>query len=330
MLICGFALWGVGDLTGGSNSKPILETNNQKITLERAINELDRARYSSPSRPSMKEILESGISRTILNNLEQEILLNSEGKDLNLHVPVSILTKTISQENSFKDPLGKFSKTKFAQSLKNAGLSEEKYLSMLKTEVNLKQISTPFEANDHYNEKIIKKIIDWQNEIRTVDYDVFELIDKNNIQKPSETIIKDFFENNKNKYKIPLTRKIQFIEIKPSDFQKNVNVTEEQLKDKYNTDKSNYIIEEKREILQITTQNENDAKKFVNAIKNNKDFEEVGKKLFKLSKNDINLGLLKKDDLPSTDSDKLFSAKLNEIIGPLKSDFGYKVFKIKK
>ncbi len=330
LLICGFALWGVGDLTGGSNSKPILETNNQKITLERAINELDRARYSTPSRPSLKEILESQVSKNILNNLEQEILLNSEGKDLNLHVPVSIMTKTISQENSFKDPLGKFSKTKFAQSLKNAGLSEKKYLSMLKTEVNLKQISTPFEANDHYNEKIIKKIIDWQNEIRTVDYDVFELIDKNNIQKPSQTIIKDFFEKNKNKYKIPLTRKIQFIEIKPSDFQKNVKVTEEQLKDKYNTDKSNYIIEEKREILQITTQNENDAKKFVNAIKNNKDFEEVGKKLFKLSKNDINLGLLKKDDLPSTDSDKLFSAKLNEIIGPLKSDFGYKVFKIKK
>ena len=329
LLVCGFALWGVGDLTGGNNSKPILETNNQKITFERAINDLDRARYSTPSRPTMKEILESRISRTILNNLEQEILLNSEGKDLNLHVPVSILTKTISQENSFKDPLGKFSKSKFTQSLKNAGLSEKMYLSMLKTEVNLKQISTPFEVNDHYNEKIIKKIIDWQNEIRTVDYDVFEFIDKNDIQKPSETIIKDFFENNKNEYKIPQTRKIQFIEIKPSDFQKNVNVTEEQLKDKYNTDKSNYIIEEKREILQITSQNENDAKKFVNAVKNNKDFEEVGKKLFKLSKNDINLGLLKKDDLPTTESDRLFNAKLNEIIGPLKSEFGYKVFKIK-
>ena len=176
LLVCGFALWGVGDLNGGSNSKTILETNKQKITLERAINELDRARYSSPSKPSMKEILESGISRTILNNLEQEILLNSEGEDLNLHVPLSILTKTISKEASFKDPLGKFSKTKFAQSLKNAGLSEKKYLSMLKTEVNLKQISSPFEANDHYNEKIIKKIIDWQNEIRTVDYDVFEFL----------------------------------------------------------------------------------------------------------------------------------------------------------
>ena len=28
----------------------------------------------------------------------------------------------------------------------------------------------PFMSNDYYNEKIIKKIIDWQNEIRDIEY----------------------------------------------------------------------------------------------------------------------------------------------------------------
>jgi len=42
LLICGFALWGVGDLTGGNTSKSILKTNNQNITIERAINERNR------------------------------------------------------------------------------------------------------------------------------------------------------------------------------------------------------------------------------------------------------------------------------------------------
>ena len=32
LLICGFALWGVGDLTGGKTSKSILKTNNQSVT----------------------------------------------------------------------------------------------------------------------------------------------------------------------------------------------------------------------------------------------------------------------------------------------------------
>ena len=330
LLICGFALWGVGDLTGGNTSKSILKTNNQNITIERAINDLNRARYSSPTRPSMKETLENGMYNNVLNKLEQEILLNSEGEELELYVPMQVLTRIISDENSFKDPLGKFSQTKFVQSLNNAGLSESKYLEMLKTEANLKQISTPFAINEHYNEKIIKKIIDWQNEIRTIDYDVFPFIDKKNINKPSNKILNEFFEQNKNKYKLPQTRNFQYVEINPSDFQNKITVTEKQIKEKYDNEKSMYITEEKREILQITTQDEQKAIDFVKAVQINNNFAEVAKELFKLTMNDINLGFLKKDDLPSTNSNDVFNANLNEIIGPVKSQFGFNVYKINK
>ena len=330
LLICGFALWGVGDLTGGNTSKSILKTNNQNITIERAINDLNRARYSSPTRPSMKETLENGMYNNVLNKLEQEILLNSEGEELELYVPMQVLTRIISDENSFKDPLGKFSQTKFVQSLNNAGLSESKYLEMLKTEANLKQISTPFAINEHYNEKIIKKIIDWQNEIRTIEYDVFPFIDKKNINKPSNKILNEFFEQNKNKYKLPQTRKIQYVEINPSDFQNKITVTEKQIKEKYDNEKSTYITEEKREILQITTQDEQKAIDFVKAVQINNNFAEVAKDLFKLTMNDINLGFLKKDDLPSMNSNDVFNANLNEIIGPVKSQFGFNVYKINK
>ena len=330
LLICGFALWGVGDLTGGNTSKSILKTNNQNITIERAINDLNRARYSSPTRPSMKETLENGMYNNVLNKLEQEILLNSEGEELELYVPMQVLTRIISDENSFKDPLGKFSQTKFVQSLNNAGLSESKYLEMLKTEANLKQISTPFAINEHYNEKIIKKIIDWQNEIRTIEYDVFPFIDKKNINKPSNKILNEFFEQNKNKYKLPQTRNFQYVEINPSDFQNKITVTEKQIKEKYDNEKSTYITEEKREILQITTQDEQKAIDFVKAVQINNNFAEVAKDLFKLTMNDINLGFLKKDDLPSTNSNDVFNANLNEIIGPVKSQFGFNVYKINK
>ncbi|MDA7579382.1 SurA N-terminal domain-containing protein [Alphaproteobacteria bacterium] len=330
LLICGFALWGVGDLTGGNTSKSILKTNNQNITIERAINDLNRARYSSPTRPSMKETLENGMYNNVLNKLEQEILLNSEGEELELYVPMQVLTRIISDENSFKDPLGKFSQTKFVQSLNNAGLSESKYLEMLKTEANLKQISTPFAINEHYNEKVIKKIIDWQNEIRTIEYDVFPFIDKKNINKPSNKILNEFFEQNKNKYKLPQTRNFQYVEINPSDFQNKITVTEKQIKEKYDNEKSTYITEEKREILQITTQDEQKAIDFVKAVQSNNNFAEVAKDLFKLTMNDINLGFLKKDDLPSTNSNDVFNANLNEIIGPVKSQFGFNVYKINK
>lgn len=329
LLICGFALWGVGDLTGGNTTKPVLITDSKDISIDKAINEINRIRYSSASRPSFNEIFENGTYKTVLNKLEQEILLNSEAEELNLNVPMSVVTQTISQENNFKDPLGKFSQIKFNQSLKNAGLSETKYLEMINTEANLKQISTPFSINDYYSEKVIKKIMDWQNEIRNIEYDFFDLLTPKDIKRPSEETLTNFYEENKEKYQIPLTRNIQYLEISPNYFTQQVKISDSQINERYKIEKSNYKIDEKREILQVTTQDEEKAKKFFKAVgKNN--FKELALELFNLSENDINLGLVKKTDLPSTNADALFKANLNEIVGPLKTEFGYNVYKIIK
>jgi len=329
LLICGFALWGVGDLTGGNTTKPVLITDSKEISIDKAINEINRIRYSSASRPSFNEIFENGTYKTVLNKLEQEILLNSEAEELNLNVPMSVVTQTISQENNFKDPLGKFSQIKFNQSLKNAGLSETKYLEMINTEANLKQISTPFSTNDYYSEKVIKKIMDWQNEIRNIEYDFFDLLTPKDIKRPPEETLTNFYEENKEKYQIPLTRNIQYLEISPNYFTKQVKISDSQINERYKIEKSNYKIDEKREILQVTTQDEEKVKKFFKAVgKNN--FKELALELFNLSENDINLGLVKKTDLPSTNADALFKANLNEIVGPLKTEFGYNVYKIIK
>ena len=77
-LICGFALWGVGDLTGGINKKPVLSVENQEINIEEVILELNKLRYSSPQRPSLKETVKNGMLRNVLNKFEQEILIRSE------------------------------------------------------------------------------------------------------------------------------------------------------------------------------------------------------------------------------------------------------------
>ena len=116
--------------------------------------------------------------QNVLNKFEQEILINKEAEYLNLYVPLSLQTKTIRQEESFKNPLGKFSENKYLQSLNNAGLTEKKYLEMIKTEANFKQLSMPFQSNDFYNNDIIKSIIDWQNEVRNIEFEILNYVDK--------------------------------------------------------------------------------------------------------------------------------------------------------
>ncbi len=328
LLICGFALWGVGDLTGGSKGKSVLSVENQTISIEEALSKINRARYMLPDRPSLEDAIKNGIHKSVLNKLEQEILINEEANFLDLNVPLSEQMKLIKEEKAFKDPLGKFSQKKFIQSLKNAAISEEKYLDTLKTESNFKQLLMPIMNNDYYNKKIVKKIIDWQNEVRDIEYEIFKIIKQNEIKKPSDDVLKTFYEKIKKSYEIPITRDIKYLKIFPSYFENQVVINKKQLDEKYEIEKSNYKIEETREILQITTQNEIKAQEFVDLIKKGKSFNELAKDKFNLNDSDINLGYLKKSDLPLESANIIFNARLNETLGPIKTKFGISIYKI--
>ncbi len=328
LLICGFALWGVGDLTGSSKGKSILSVQNQSISFEEVITEINRTRYMLPERPSLEEAIKSGMHKSILNKFEQELLINEEANNLNLNVPLTEQMKFLREEKAFKDPLGKFSETKFIQSLKNAGLSEPKYLEIVKTNSNFKQLTMPFFFNDYYNDSIIKKLIKWQNQIKDIEYEVFEFVNQNEIEKPSNDILKSFYKKNKNLYEEPITRDIKYIEINPSYFEDQVVINKKQIDEKFEIEKSNYKTEEKREILQITTQEKIKANNFLDLIKSGKSFDEIAKNNFNLNESDINIGFLKKSDLPVESSEMIFNAKLNQIIGPVKTKFGFSIYKI--
>ena len=328
LLILGFALWGVGDLTGGFNQKPVLSVGNKEITSEEIINELNRLRYTLPQRPSLQEAINNGMLKTVLDKYEQEILINSEAKTLNLYVPLKITTTTIRNEKSFKDPLGKFSQTRFLKSLNSAGLSESKYIDTIHTEANYKQLSMPFSYNTLYSDKLIKKLINWQNEVRDVDYVFFKKINEKNIKQPINNVLRKYYNDNKKLYKIPKTRNIKYIEIKPSDFNNQIKVNDKEIKETYESDKSKFITEEKRKFYQVITQDMNKANDFIKKIKSGYDFVKVAQDNFNFTLNDIDIGFVKKSELPSSVVQSLFQGKVKDLIGPIKTKFGYSTYKV--
>ena len=328
LLIIGFALWGVGDLTGGLNQKPILSVDSKEVTSEEIINELNRLRYTLPQRPSLQEAINNGMLKTVLDKYEQEILINAEASVLNLSVPLKITTTTIGNEKAFKDPLGKFSQTRFLKSLNSAGLSESKYIDSIHTEANYKQLSMPFSNNSLYSNKLIKKLINWQNETRDIDYVFFKNINKESIKQPQKSILREYYNNNKKLYEIPTTRDVKYIEINPSIFNNQIKINDKDVKEIYVSDKSKYITEEKRKFYQVITQDINKANSFIKNIKTGLDFVTVAKDNFNLTLNDIDIGFVKKSELPSIVVKSLFQAKVKDLIGPIKTKFGYSTYKV--
>ena len=328
LLIIGFAAWGVGDLSGNSNQNSVLSVGKQKITSEEIISELNKVRYRMQQRPSINEAIKNGILNDIINKFEQEILINAEAKKLNLYVPLNIQTMAIRDEQAFKDPLGKFSQVRFLKSLNNAGLNEEKYLDMINTEAYFKQLSMPISLNKTYNTKIVKKLIEWQNEVREIDYFFLDKIKENKIKVPDANDLQVFYNEYKDLYKIPVTKNFKYIEIQPSDFKKKITVNDKKIKEIYESEITKYTSNEERSLYQVISQDIDKANAFIKKLKENDDFVKLAKDQFSLSKKDIDIGFVKKYELPKETKKQIFDGKTKDVIGPIKTKFGYAIYQL--
>ena len=328
LLIIGFAAWGVGDLSGNSNQNSVLSVGKQKITSEEIINELNKVRYRMPQRPSINEAIKNGVLNDVINKFEQEILINAEAKKLNLYVPLNIQTMAIRNEQAFKDPLGKFSQVRFLKSLNNAGLNEEKYLDMINTEAYFKQLSMPISLNKTYNTKIVKKLIEWQNEVREIDYFFLDKIKENKIKVPDANDLQVFYNEYKDLYKIPVTKNFKYIEIQPSDFKKKITINDKKIKEIYESEITKYTSNEERSLYQVISQDIDKANAFIKKLKENNDFVKLAKDHFSLNKEDIDIGFVKKSELPKESKKQIFDGKTKEVIGPIKTKFGYAIYQL--
>ena len=65
-----------------------MSVEDNAITTEEVITELNKLRYSMPQRPSLQETVKNGMLQNVLNKFEQKILINKEAEYLNLFVPL--------------------------------------------------------------------------------------------------------------------------------------------------------------------------------------------------------------------------------------------------
>ncbi len=110
-------------------------------------------------------------------------------------------------------------------------------------------------------------------------------------------------------------------------------VTDAQAEKYYDENKSRYGAAEKRNVVEILTKTEAAANQAKHEIESGKSFASVAKATSidtsSASKGGLIVGLAKGTQTPVLDN-AMFSAKLNQLTGPVKTPFGYDIFEVKK
>lgn len=342
LIILSFALTGVYSyLRGGPAGNAVAKVNGQSISrneLERAYQN-ERARMESQNPSLFKQLAGNDgfvqqMRKGALQQLVNQKLVASAIADMGLRVSDEQVKNAIRDFDAFKVN-GKFSNDRYRAVLHNQNMSPTHFSELVRADLARQQfvdavmqtaIVLPSEAKSLYEaarqtrdgKAVIVKAADFTDKVEVTDAD-----------------IKARYDANKTGYMAPQQVALHYLELSADDLKKDVKVTDQQIAAYYKDNTDQFMRPEQRRashILFTGKDAEAKAKKALAEINGGKSFADVAKAesadTFSAKKGG-DLGWNEKGVYDKAFDKALFAInKTGEVVGPIKSSFGYHLIKL--
>ena len=332
LLILSFAIWGTEDLVGISKRQnTVASVGKIDISAREFLGlysrQTEEIRKLLGASLDIEKGRQFGYVDRALSSLVNRALFNNEAQDLGLSVSDINVKDRIIKDDAFKDDLGQFSELIFRRLISESGYSEDTYVQGTRQDLARDQMVETIRSNFILPEIILKNIGEYNLEERSVNYLTLKSADQK-IIPPKNDEIKNYFEENKEKFQTDEFRSVETLLLDANDFARNTTVVEDEVKLLYEERKDSLIKPERRYLNQILVQDENLAKEIYTSLTKKSDFEKIAVNMANQKKEDIDLGWNTKDELPDAIVDDVFKLKDKSISKPLETAFGWHIIKV--
>jgi len=339
-----FALFGAESIVGSLGGEPeVASVNGEGISESKFARALEGKRRQILAQMGERvdpDLIDEGLLRSsVLEGMIQEEILRQDADDKGLYVSSAAVDDYIRGVEQFKVD-GKFNGERLQVILRNAGLTLNGYRDSLRSQFMLRQsrsalIASAFVLDDERNE-----IIELDRQERSFGVATVFKRDYLDAVTVSDNEIELYYQENKSSYKKPKSVDVSFIEVIRSDLSQGVELTEEDIRTLYETEKSEFEGDEERQAAHIlvkiddSTTDEQALKKITDIEARLKSGEEFSALAIELSEdegsaeNGGDLGRSARGVYVSDFELALFSLKQGEITAPVKTEFGYHLIKL--
>lgn len=334
-LVGSFAIWGIGDVVRAISNpeRPAVVAGDQELTsneIGRAFqNAVGQLRQRMGGRFTAEQAAQFGVLDQTVERLVSEALYDQEARRLGLEVGPELIREQIAREPAFKDSAGVFRPAAFAQALRNAGLTEQDYIRMMRQGIDRQLVAGAIEAGASAPKALVVALERYRSERRTAETVAIRHADVANIPEPTAEELAKYHTDNTARFSSPEFRRVSILRLAVEDLAATIPVSEEMLKEEYDRRSGEFQTPERRELLQALLTDEEEAKKLVEAAKSG-DFVAAAKEIAKVDAESLKLGQLSKSDLPAELGDPVFAAAEGGVTPPVKSSLGWHVFKVEK
>ena len=276
-----------------------------------------------------EEIRKNILLGLIKDNLNNMIILREADKE-NVSISDELIKKIISSQPEFMDATGRFNPDLLRRQLSYFDMTEHEYISDLKQNIiNRHIVSTPVEkiGFPRFMDKYFAQIENQQKVFSYITINPSELkVDR----KISEEEIQQYYQDFAPQFEESEKRDVSFIELKVDDLSKNIVPDDSEIANFYKENESQYIVGEKRYVLQMVLDSKENADKAYGELQKGADFYSVASDIANQDRETTTLGNITADSLLPELGEDVFSAKLNEPVGPISSEFGWHILKVTK
>lgn len=244
------------------------------------------------------------LQEQVLNSLVDDTILELTAKNLNIRVSDEELAGMIRQQPYFKDKNGNFDKVAYTQILQNNGLTTEQYEASQRRELLTQKIRSVLLDGILFTNGEIDDYVSLLNRNLKTAYVAFDESTYERNINPSEEDLKEYYENTRSQYDHPEKVKIRHIFLAPS-----------QTEGFQDPEKARKTLDDYRQqVLSGKAKFQDLAQKYSQ--------DDQTKKL------GGEIGWLERGRLPKDMEDNIFGLKKGEITKPFKLQNGYDIAQI--
>ncbi len=334
-LVGSFAIWGIGDVVRAISNpeRPAVVAGEREITaneIGRAFqNQVSQLRQRMGGRFTAEQAAQFGLLDQTVERLVSDALFDQEAQRLGLEVGPDLIRDQIRREPAFKDSTGIFHASAFNQALRNAGLTEQDYVRIIRQGVDRQMVAGAIEAGASAPKALVVALERYRSERRTAETVAIRHAEIAGIPEPTADELAKYHQDNAAQFSSPEYRRASMLRLAVDDLAQTVPVSEAALKEEYERRSGEFQTPERRELQQALVTDEEAAKKLAEAAKAG-DFATAAGDIAKLDAESLKLGQLTKADLPAELGDPVFAASEGGITAPIKSSLGWHVFKVEK
>ncbi len=344
LIVVTFALFGVESIVGGLSGEPEIATvNGEDIPESRFMRALEGKRRQilaqMGDRADPDLIDENLLRQSVLEGMIEETILAQDAEGKGLYVPDAYVDAYIRTIPQFQVD-GEFSNERLQMLLRNAGLTLKDYRSSLKREFLIGQprsglIASAFVLKPEQNELLA---LDRQ----TRDFGLATVFKGDYLESivVSDEEIAEYYADNKEDFQKPRNVDVAFVELKRLDLGADLEISEDELRTAYETEKSEYVGEEERNAAHILVKiddqrSEEDALALIQELQSKlaagEDFAALAKEFSEdegSSADSGELGFSARGVYVADFEDALFALQPGAVSGPVKTEFGYHLIKL--